>query len=379
MRGLAWLNETDSPLVAVATGATRYETDPGEDSGRVSVHDFWTGETVFAAELGESVWSLTSAMTGGKALLLACDARGRLHVWRAADWQQIKVLQAHDRKLSAIWGGDMDGLPVLITCGRSAVGDENGPSEFTVWDPRSWTVVLGPIQAFDGHVSHVDMLPLDRPAILVAGDPLHEPASSRTTVRAFDLETGEQRFALPMSGSVLASALSLPRPPGRFVRSTDGTVELWDAAGPWCLHSTPTEEFYFEEAVAAVATRLGDLLIVPRGAEIELYELNTLRLVVTMGGHGFRVKYLDAAEVDGHPFVVSATEEEVRVWDLADVLPRDLREAALPNPSQGVTAISGHPRGVLIARNEERLAAVDLVTGDEQRTWQSALAAPSTT
>jgi WD40 repeat protein len=195
------------------------------------------------------------------------------------------------------------------------------------------------------------------------------PGRHGTTTRP-DLETGELRFALPMSATILASALSLPRPPGRFVRSTDGTVELWDAAGPSCLHSTRTRKLFFDEAVAAVATELGDLLVVPRGEEIELYELETLRLVVAVRGHGFWVRYLDVGEVDGRPFVVSGGEEEVRVWDLADVLPRDLGEPMAPDADLGVTAISRHPRGLLVARDDGRLAALGLAAGDEQQAWQ---------
>jgi len=370
VHGLAWLRGTDDPLVAVATGDTRYHAGPGMASGRVSVHDFWTGETVFAVELGESVWSLTSAVIGGQALLLAGDARGRLHVWRVADWERIRVFQAHDRNLRAAWGGDVDGRPVLITCGPSAAGDGNGPGEITVWDPRSWTAALGPVRAFGGHISHVDVLSLDRPAILASGDPLRGPRGTETTVRAFDLETGEQRFELPMS-RIMDTAISLPRPPGRFVRSTARTVELWDAAGPRCLHSIRTKELFYEDAVATVATELGDLLAVPRGAEIELYELESLRLVVTMRGHGFWVGYLEAAEADGRPFVVSAAENEVRVWDLADALPRNSGEPVPPESAQGVTAISRHPRGILVARKDGRLAALDLVAGSEQQGWET--------
>jgi WD40 repeat protein len=371
VHGLAWVRGTDDPLIAVATGDTRYHADPGVASGRVSVHDFWTGETVFAAELGESPWSLTSAVIGGEALLLAGDALGRLHVWRVADWERIRVLQAHDCNLRAAWGGDVEGRPVLITSGQGAADDWNGPSEFTVWDPGSWTAVLGPVRAFDGHVSHVDVLPLDRPAILVSGDPLHEPRGTATTVRAFDLETGEQRFALPRARTIMASAISLPRLPGRFVRSADGIVELWDAAGPRCLNSTQTKELFYEETMATVATSLGDLLVIPRGEEIELYELETLRLVVTMRGHGFRVRYLEAAEVDGRPFVVSASENDVRVWDLADALPRNCGDPGPPQSDQGVIAISRHPRGILVVRDDGRLAELDLAAGIEQRVWEA--------
>ena len=355
VNALAWLKGTDDPLVAVATGDYLRHVDAGQGSGRVSVHDFWTGETVFAADLDQSVWSLTSAVINGEGLLMAGDASGRLHVWRTADWEQVQVLQAHDHDLGAAWGGEVAGRPVLITSGRST------PGEFTVWDPRSWTAVMGPVRAFDGSVNHVDVLPLERPAILVSGDPLHEPHDAATTVRAFDLERGTQRFALPMSQSILASALSLPQAPGRFVRSIDGTVELWDAAGPHCLHSTSTERYLFEYAAATVSTELGDLLAVPRGEAIELYELGALRLVVTMRGHGSRVYYLDAAEVDGRPFVMSAVEDEVRVWDLADALPRDLEESGSPETLQGVTAMCRHPGGILVVRGKGRLAALELV------------------
>jgi WD40 repeat protein len=366
--GLVLLNGMGDPLVAVATGDGRYPIDRDVGTGRVAVHDFWTGETVFAADLEAPVWSLTSAVIGGEALLLAGDARGRLHIWRATDWEQVRVFQAHSRRLEAAWGGEVAGRPVLITGGRSAGGDGEGRGEVTVWDPRSWMTVLGPVPAFDGRINHVDVLLLERPVILVSGDPLHEPRDVQTTVRAFDLETGAQRLALPMSQTILASALSLPRPRGRFVRSTDGTVELWDAAGPRCLHSTSTRG-HFEHATATVSTRLGDLLAVPRGETIELYELETLRLVVTMRGHGFQVMYLDAAEVDGRPFVVSAVEDEVRVWDLADVLPRELDEPLPPETVQEVTATCRHPRGILVAQGDGRLAALDLAAGHRHRSW----------
>ena len=370
VRGLAWLRGSDDPLVAIATGDRRDYPDPRPGSSRVSVHDFWTGETVFAAQLDESVWSLNSAVVGGEALLLAGDSKGCLHVWRVADWELIWVLHAHDRNLQAAWAGDVDGRQILITCGRSAADNKNGPSEVTVWDPRSWTATLGPIRTFDGHVSHLDVLFLDHPAVLVSGDPVYEPSETATTVRAFDLETGEQRLALPTSRSILASAISLPRSPGRFVRSTDGTVELWDAAGPRCLHSTQTKRLFYGDAVATVATDQGDLLVVPRGEEIELYELETLRLVATMHGHGFWVKYLAVGEVDGRAVVLSAAENEVRVWDLTDALPRNFGQPGQPANAQGVTAISCLPGRVLVARGDGRLADLDLTAGSEQQVWE---------
>jgi WD40 repeat protein len=370
VHGLAWLHGADEPLVAVATADSGYPTVAGYGADRVSVHNFWTGETVFATNVGESVWSLTSAVVDGEPLLLAGDARGRLHVWRVADWEQLVVLQAHERHLGAAWGGDVDGRPVVVTSGRS-LGDKpdlqpKGPGELTIWDPRTWTATQGPLRVFRSSVNHVDLLPLDRPAILASGDMFPETQDTAANVRAFDLESGEQRFALPTSPTSLASAFSLTTIPGRFARSMDGSIELWEADGPRRLCSVETQDYMYEQALAAVPTELGDLLIVPHGHNFNLYDLETLHQVASLRGHSSWVKYLDVAEAESLQFVLSAADDGVRVWDIADVLSEGGRP---PDIDESVSAIARHTSGVLTARADGQLIALDLTEGDERGTW----------
>jgi WD40 repeat protein len=102
----------------------------------------------------------------------------------------------------------------------------------------------------------------------------------------------------------------------------DGVVRLWDVAtgSERATLALPREEVsagkFFEEVAAVAFAPDGRTLAVARGAAVQLWDVDTGRLLARLEGHEGKVKCVAFAP-DGTRLASGSYDRTVRLWDVS--------------------------------------------------------------
>jgi WD40 repeat protein len=345
----------------------------------------------------------------GKRLATA-SLDGTCKVWDTDTWQEIRSLPAHGKVFAAVawsqkgkllaagddeqvilWNADTyDELHRLNTAGRGMIAftpDERtlltaaqvpGLGEhhaFTRWDVKTGTPQKTCELPTVGHYAFFHLSP-DGRTVFVTYD---RPAEAR--VRAYDAETGQERFPLSRRGHrsiVLTVAVS---PDGRTLASgsADQTVRLWDLAGWRPGEPSPPVRVldgHTNEVWSVAFSPNGKLLA--SGSDdglIFLWDVASGAKVRELPGHSQAQAYLTFSP-DGRIIAAGGQDGSVSRWDVDTGEPK---EPWRRWQARDARPVAYSPDGRLLASGgrDGTVQLLDSATGQRRHTFRGTATGPS--
>ncbi|WP_410659464.1 hypothetical protein [Amycolatopsis sp. lyj-112] len=364
----------------------------GGDDKRVHVWDVVTQE-----QLGEPLIGHTAAVSAlasiGRTVVTGSKDQ-TIGLWDLRTRQQIgEPIVAHQQGVQALAAGELNGVPVAVSCGQTDAKVWNLDTRRLIGQPlvghigviravafgtvdrtpvaitggtdrtgRIWD--LNADQPLAGHTDEIVSVAISR----VDGRSLAVTGSEDTTAIVWDLERGVQDGS-PLSGHrTPVTAAALGTNDGRPVVVTggeDAVVHIWDLltrrqVGPALRdHTGPITALLLGNVDGAAVLVTGS-----RDGTVRLWNPTTgATLGEPLLGHNADVQHMILSEVDGRPIVVVASWSHITGWDFRTRKKLDLDSSVFHR--QRVLAIGyADRRTVAITQaNDNSLLRWDLIAG----------------
>lgn len=244
-----------------------------------------------------------------------------VRVWNLRTGVLRRALTGHSASVDAIACSVIGGEPVAVTAGSDST-------------PRVWDLTTGALRSeLVGHTAAVQ-------AVLCAeldGEPVVVTAGDDDTAKVWDLATGRLRATLTgHSDSVrtLAHAV-VDGVPVVITGSWDRTARVWDLATGALRATLPDDHpaarkglsaddwilAYQDKVHGLACTEVDGHPVVITASEDEharVWDLRTGKLLATLVGHDDLVKGVACAVIDGRPVAITTSwDTTAKVWDVA--------------------------------------------------------------
>ena len=257
---------------------------------------------------------------------------------------------------------------VLVTIGAAAFRPSGSPP-VSIPTPPPTTSAPIPNLTLTGHTDTVYAAAVTE----LDGRPVAVTGSEDTTVRIWDLSTGQQR-GRPLTGHTdevwAVATTQLDGRPVAVTGAADDTVRIWDLTTGQQRGQPLTG--HTDAISAVVVTELDGRPVAVTGAQdntIRVWDLTTGRQRgEPLTGHTDTVFDVVVAELDGRPVAVSASRDAtVRIWDLTT---GQQRGQPLTGHTDAVAAVTvteldGRPVAVT-GSNDNTIRIWDLTTGEQR-------------
>jgi WD40 repeat protein len=290
--------------VAVAELEGRAIALTGGRTGLVGLSDLASGEMLWTAQHIPQVTGVALA-AGGIAISAGMD--GMIRRWDAASGRPIgEPLECHERGVTALAVGEVDGRVVAVSAGRDRY--------LRRFDPASGEA-LARVPIDDDLVRAVAIGEIDnRPVVLAS-------AGFKGAVQIWDIDRGET-LGDPLTGHKgFVGALAAGRIGDRPVALSggrDGTLRLWDLGSREAV-AEPMRGHEDSVTAVALAALDGQPVALSGGWD------GTVRIWYPAAEQGraapsgaASVTALAVTEADGRPVAITGCEDsEIRLWDVA--------------------------------------------------------------
>lgn len=277
----------DGQLLATGSGRLNY-------CGDVRLWGVATGELKATLQGHSGAVNVVAFAPDGRTLATGSEDT-TVRLWDAASGQQLAVLQGNQgRLLSLAYSPD----------GRTlAVSGPEGPVTVTLWDvatrtKRTTLTGCGPVS-------------------FAPGGKMLATGCSDTTVRFWDLATGQVRDPLPGPAKRFYHLIFAPN--GGILAAGDArTIEVWDL-NPCRVRFTLREHTDW----------LGSVALTPDGRQlatagndriVKLWDVATVKKRATLDGHTGPVHSMGFSP-DGKWLATASYDRTVRLWDVGDYAP----------------------------------------------------------
>lgn len=323
----------------------------GGDDHRVRLWDIDTSKAVGESLIGHTqpVTAVALARLGDRKLVVTGSKDGKVGLWDLSARRQIgEPLAAHQFGVESLGVGELDGVPIAVSCGQTFA---------RVWNLADHQQIGQPLTGHDGYINAVALGSIDRRPVAITGGAdrtariwdlaaeqpltghtgdvvsvtmarvkgrcLALTGSEDTTAILWDLDSGGMQDGRPLAAHhATVSAVALGEVGHRQVAVTgdeDATVLVWDLASRHCVgepltgHTGPVGAVHLchvdGDSVLATGSKDGT---------VRLWDpaVGTL-LQPPLTGHNGDVDLLAVSYVDDRPLVLAGTRfGHVTVWDL---------------------------------------------------------------